>query len=140
MRPGEELARQQLTEAIRSGVGDRLNDRILDKVVRNTASSWTQSGHLHGRGRKIRQRISPTPVVTTYALILGYILGMRGMKLFESLWAKVLDGSANELIYQAMDAKRLGLLDLAQAGGVIEVSFVRLLTDEERQLIHYGTH
>jgi hypothetical protein len=139
MQPGEELGRQPLTDAIRAGVGGRLNDSIVDKVVRNTASSWTQSGHLRGRGRKIRQHVRPTPVVTTYALLLGYILGSRGMGLFESFWAKVLDRPPNELVYQAIDAKRLGLLDLSQAGGVIEVSFVRTLADDERQLIH-GTH
>jgi hypothetical protein len=139
MQPGEELGRQQLTDAIRAGIDGRLNDSIVDKVVRNTASSWTQSGHLRGRGRKIRQYVLPTPVVTTYALLLGYILGMRGMGLFESFWAKGLDSPPNELIYQAIDAKRLGLLDLSQAGGVIDVSFVRTLADDERQLIH-GTH
>jgi hypothetical protein len=139
MRPGEELVRQQLTDAIRAGINGRLNDSILDKVVRNTASSWTQSGHLSGRGRKIRQQVRPTPVVTAYALLLGYVLGIRGMGLFESFWAKVLDVSADELISQALDAKRLGLLDLSQAGGVIDVAFTRTLTDEERLLIH-GTH
>jgi hypothetical protein len=53
MKPGEELARQQLTNAIRAGVDSRLSDSIVDKVVRNTAASWKQSGHLSGRGRKI---------------------------------------------------------------------------------------
>jgi hypothetical protein len=139
LQPGEELGRQPLTDAIRAGVGGRLNDNIVDKVVRNTASSWTQSGHLRGRGRKIRQHVHPIPVVTTYALLLGYILGSRGMGLFESFWAKVLDRPPSELVYQAIDAKRLGLLDLSQAGGVIDVSFVRTLADDERQLIH-GTH
>jgi hypothetical protein len=114
MRPGEVLAQQQLTDAIRTGVHGRLKDNTLGKVVRMTASSWTQSGHLHGRRRKIRQHVRPTPVVTTYALWLGYILGMRGMGLFESFWAEVLDVPAGDLISQAMDARRLGLLDSAR--------------------------
>ena len=54
MRPGEELARQQLTDALRREVRSRLSDSTLDKVVRNAASSWTQSGHFEGRGRKRR--------------------------------------------------------------------------------------
>jgi hypothetical protein len=139
MKPGEELARQQLTNAIRAGVDSRLNDSIVDKVVRNTAASWKQSRHLSGRGRKIRQQVHPTPVVTTYALLLGYIFGIRGRGLFESFWAKVLDTPADELMSQAIDAKRLGLLDLSQAGGIVDVSFVRTLADDERQLIH-GTY
>ena len=139
MRPGQALARQQLTDAIRAGVEDRLNDSTLDKVVRNTASSWTQSGHLSGRGRKMRQQVHSTPSVTMYALLLGYILGLRGMGLFESFWVQVLDSPTNELISQAMDARRLGLLDCSQSGGIIDVSFARTLTDDERRLI-YGTH
>src|SRR5690606_1625497 len=44
MRPGEELARQQMTDALDRVVGSRLSESTLDKVVRNAASSWTQSG------------------------------------------------------------------------------------------------
>ncbi len=126
MRPGEELARQQITDALNRAVGSRFSESTLDKVVRNTASSWTQSGHLKGRGRKVRQRVSPTPVATAYALFLGYSAGTRGAALFESLWTQVLDASAGELMDLAMDARRLGFLDVNQSGGVLDVSFLRL--------------
>ena len=91
MRPGEELARQQMTDALNRAVGNRLSESTLDKVVRNAASSWTQSGHLKGRGRKVRQSVTPTARSTAYALLLGYFTGTRGAALFESLWAQVLD-------------------------------------------------
>ncbi len=133
MRPGEELARQQMTDALRRAVGSRLSDSTLDKVVRNAASSWTQSGHLKGRGRKIRQRVVPTPAATAYALLLGYLAGTRGAALFESLWGRALDAPASELQHLAMDARRLGFLDMSQSGGVIEVSFSRLLATDERR-------
>jgi hypothetical protein len=139
MHSGEELMRQILTDALRQSVENRLNDSTLDTVVRNTSSSWTQSGHLTGRVRKYRQKVNPTPVVTAYALLLGYILGARGSGLFKTLWAKVLDTPAEELISLATDAKRLGFLDLSQADGVVEVSFTRMLTEDERLLIH-GTY
>ena len=139
MNTGEELMRQKLTDALRQSVQNRLNNGTLDTVVRNTSSSWTQSGHLTGRVRKYRQKVNPSPIVTAYALVLGYIFGTRGSGLFNTFWAKVLDTSAEELLSLATDAKRLGLLDLSQAGGVVEVSFTRMLTDDERQLIH-GTN
>jgi len=139
MKTGEELVRQKLTRVLTESLEDRLNEKIIDKVVRNTSSSWTQSGHLKGRVRKYRQKVNPTPVVTTFAIVLGYILGARGNGLFNTLWAKVLDTPQEELISLATDAKRLGFLDLSQAGGVVEVSFTRLLTQDERQLIH-GTN
>ena len=139
MAPGTELARQHLTDAVRDAVGRRLNESILDKVVRNAASSWTQSGHLKGRVRKVRQRISPTPGSIAYALALGYLLGHRGQRLLETLWAKALDVSSAKVLGLAHDAKRMGLLDIKQAGEIVEISFPTLLTAEERQL-RYGTN
>ena len=68
--------------------------------------------------------------------MLGYALGARGTLLFETLWARVLDARTDELIFLAMDAKRLGYLEMRASGGVVEVSLSRLLTDEERRLIH----
>jgi len=133
MRPGEELARQQMTDALDRAVGRRLSESTLDKVVRNTASSWTQSGHLKGRGRKVRQRVVPTPVTTSYAMLLGHLAGGRGEALFGSLWAQVLDAPAGELMHLATDARRLGFLDMSQSGGVIDVSFSRLLAQDERR-------
>lgn len=138
MAPGTELARQHLTDAVRDAVGTRLNESILDKVVRNAASSWAQSGHLKGRVRKVRQRVSPTAGSAAYALVLGYLLGYRGQRLFETLWAGALGISTADLFGLARDAKRLGILDMKQAGEVVEISFPTLLTAEERQL-RYGT-
>ena len=133
MRPGEELARQQMTDALNRAVGSRLNESTLDKVVRNAASSWTQSGHLKGRGRKVRQSVTPTAATTAYALLLGHLAGKRGAALFESLWAQVLDAPPSELMHLAMDARRLGFLDMSQSGGVIDVAFSRLLAPDERR-------
>ncbi len=135
MQPGEELIRQHMIDILHENTRDRLNENTLDKVVRNASSSWTQSGHLKGRVRKIRQQVQPTAGVTAYALLLGYLMGVRGPGLFKTLWAQVLDVSSEELISLAMDAKRLGLLDISYSGGMVEVMAHRLLTEEERRLI-----
>jgi hypothetical protein len=136
MRPGEELARQPMTDALHRAVGSRLSESTLDKVVRNAASSWTQSGHLKGHGRKVRQRVTATAAATAYALLLGYLTGTRGAALFETLWVHVLDTPAGELMQLAMDARRLGLLEMRQSGGVVEVAFSRLLAPDERRYAH----
>jgi hypothetical protein len=136
---GHEFARQSMKNALAEAVGDRLNDATLDKVVRNASSSWTQSGHFRGRGRKIRQKVDATPAATTYALLLGFALGRRGRLLFETPWAAILDSGPDDLIDAALDAKRLGLLDFKQSGSMIDVSFPALFTDRERELIH-GPH
>lgn len=129
----EELSRQQITDAIQIAVGDRLNKATLDKVVRNASSSWTQSGHLSGRVRKFRQQIRPTPLSTAYALMLGYLEGQRGGRLFETIWARVLDATPAELRTLATEAKRLNGLDFKMAGDVIEIGFSTVLTPQERK-------
>jgi len=131
MSVGEELSRQKITDAIRSVVGDRLNDATLDKVVRNASSSWTQSGHLQGRVRKFRQLVRPTPLSTAYSLLLGYLEGLRGGRLFETTWTRVLDASPGELRTVAAEAKRLSGLDLKASGDVIEIGFNTVLTPQE---------
>ena len=78
---GKELARQAMTDALDEAVGGRLNPAILDKVVRNASSSWAQFGHLLGRVRKFRNRADTTPAGCAYALLIGYVLGRRGLTL-----------------------------------------------------------
>ena len=136
---GHEFARQSMRDTLSEAVCDRLNDATLDKVVRNASSSWTQSGHFRGRGRKTRQKVDATPATTTYALLLGFAVGRRGRLLFETPWAEILDSGPDDLIDAAIDAKRLGLLDLKQSGSMIDVSFPALFTERERELIH-GSH
>ena len=126
---GHEFARQPMKDALSEVVGDRLNSDILDKAVRNAASSWTQSGHLQGRGRKNRRQIEATPAATAYALLLGFATGRRGGPLFDTPWCAILDTGPGELIELARAAKQLGLLDLKQAGSILDISFPALLAD-----------
>ena len=124
---GHEFSRQPMKDALSEVVGDRLNEETLDKTVRYASSSWTQSGHLSGRGRKTRVRVRATPTTTTYALMLGFVAGKRGRQLFETPWCVALDGEADELIELSLAAKRLGLLDLRQSGSMIDVAFPKTM-------------
>jgi hypothetical protein len=129
---GGELIRGTLTSALRDATGTRLNESILDKVARNAASSWAQSGHLNGRVRKVRRRVDPTPGAVTFALWLGSVQGFAGEDLFRTEWAGVLDRSPAALLDVALKAKQLGWVRLRTAGGVVEVDLGRL--DSARDL------
>jgi hypothetical protein len=133
---GEQIPKQRFTESVARATGTRFKDNILDKIVRNAASSWTQSGHLEGRSHKLRHLIKPTPHVVAYALLQGFILGARGQALFQTLPARLLDAAPSQLQELAHDAKRLGLLDMKASGDVIEITFPTLLTEEERRLVY----
>lgn len=120
---GDELPRQQLVQSVCEIAGNRLNESIADKAARNIASTWTQTGHLEGRVRKIRRRVQPTPGSLVLGLLFGHWLGARGNRLFQSFWCTALDASFDQLVHVAMDAKRLRLIELKQAGDVIEIKF-----------------
>ncbi len=134
----KEFARQSMLDAVTASVGDRFGGATLDKIVRNASSSWTQSGHLRGRGRKTRQPVETTPAATAYALLMGFSLGRRGRRLLESPWVTILDTESNRLLESISAAKSRGLLELKQAGSIIEVSFPAFfvnLTQQERKVI-----
>lgn len=131
---GAELGRQAVTDAVRAATQDRLNPAVADKVVRNASSSWTQAGHLEGRARKFRRPVPPTPAGVTLALLLGYLTGLRGGRLFESRWMAIFDGSFEAKLEAATEARRLGWLELRFGGDVVEVGFPGFLTAKEEEV------
>lgn len=130
--PGDELNRDALRDALRSAVGERLNPDTLDKVARNIASSWTQSGHLEGRTFKRRQHVEPTPASVAFALYLAQAIGFRGEALFSSGWLNLLDCQPSRARELAGEAKRLGLIDLRTSGDVVDINLQKLDPASER--------
>jgi hypothetical protein len=123
---GSQLQRDTMKSHLRLAVGERLNDSTLNKVARNAASSWTQSGHLNGRTFKIRHRVRATPQTIAFALYLGVGLGFKGSELLTSGWVKTLDCAPSHALDLAIEAKRIGLLDLRVAGDVLDLNLERL--------------
>jgi len=123
---GTEMQRSAVRDALRKVVGERLNPAVLDKVVRNTASTWTQTGHLQGRMFKIRKRVEATPCAVAMALYLGHSVGFRGDELLRSGWVAALDCSPASAQALAIEAKRLGLIDLRTSGDVLELGLDRI--------------
>lgn len=123
---GAEFQRTAMREALAKTVEDRLNESTLNKVVRNTASSWSQSGHLEGRTFKFRRVVRPTPAAVAFALYLAHAAGLAIEESLASGWIKVLDCSVSAALELATAAKRLGLLDLRMAGDVIDLNLDRL--------------
>ncbi len=97
---GSQLMRDSVRSAIASVVGKRMNPAVLDKVVRNVASSWTKSGHLVGRTIKRRSLVRANQTALAFALWLAQKAGVEHADLFESGWVKVLD-------LDAISARRL---------------------------------
>ena len=123
---GAELVRANFLAEMLHSTGVRLNPSILDKVARNAGSSWTQSGHLEGRVRKIRRKVQPTFGPTAFALWLGSLEGLAGEQLLNCRWTGILDRSGAEMLELVLQAKQKGLLHALIGGGVVEINTVRM--------------
>ena len=132
---GHEFARQPMKDDLAAVAGARLSPPTLDTVVRNTAASWTQSGHLRGRSRKTRQRLRATPASTAYALLIGYAVGYGSQPLYDMPWLVVLDVLTDEFMGLILGCKMLGLLEFKHAGNVMDLSFPALVTRKEQEFI-----
>ncbi len=126
--PGEELPAPRLAEAIEVAFPGRFNAGTLRALGSHTASTWQQSGHLVGKVRKYRARVQPTPTSTAYALLLGHLCGERGVGLFATLWARLLDTPPSALDAQAFAAAQRGWLDYRRIGEIADFGFATLLT------------
>lgn len=135
LKPGEAVTTGQIEAVLAPSVEGRFNQSILNKVARNAASSWTQSGLLTGRAHKVRSHPEATPANAAFAIFIGYLEGKRAQRLFDTVWVKLLDRPVEHVVQLVADASRRGLLVYKNVGGIIDIHFPDLLTKEEQELI-----
>lgn len=96
------------------------------KIARNACSSWTQSGHLVGRTKKVRHLVAALPSAVALALFLGNAAGFHGASVFGTPWCRLLDLQPVRARSMGLEAHRAGLLNLRAIGDVVELSFPML--------------
>ena len=122
---GEKVTGDDFQEGLTEVFPHQYSANIIGNIARHAASSWTQSGHLTGRTKKIRSRVDPRPSAVTLALILGHVGGIAGAQLFSSIWCRLLDLNPSEARSLAEQAHRQELITLRAVGPVVEISFPR---------------
>lgn len=132
---GQSFSREALEEYLEKQFPGRLSKATLRSTAQNLASTWKQSGHLTGRVKKSRTRVTVTAGSVAYALLLGFLTGARGRTLFETDYTKLLDCSFEMAVEFAESASRKGWIVFKRVGNVIEVLFPALLTEQEREWI-----
>ncbi len=130
---GTTITREALEDFLDAQEPGRFSKATLKSTAQNINSTWTQSGHLHGRARKVRCRAHPTAGSVSYALLLGYLTGSRGQALFQTDYIKLLDCTFDQAIELASDASRKGWILFKRVGDVIEVLFPNLIRPEEME-------
>lgn len=132
---GAVLSRDALEQFIDRQEPNRFSSATLKSTAQNINSSWTKSGHLSGRARKIRTHPTPSVGNVSYALLLGYLRGARGSELFGTEYMRLVDCPRAKAIELAEEASRKGWIRLKRVGDVIEVLFPGLINEKEQELL-----
>lgn len=127
---GAVITREFIEELIDSLEPGRFSKATLKSTAQNINSSWTNSGHLTGRNKKICNRAVATAGSAAYALLLGYLTGAHWQGLFRTKYAKLLDCSREQVIELADEqrawVKRCeALLPFADKDGIVCIPPVR---------------
>jgi hypothetical protein len=130
---GSAITRDLVEERIDSLEPGRFSKATLKSTAQNINASWTKSGHLTGRNKKVRNQAAPTAGSAAYALLLGYLAGARGQGLFRTEYTRLLDCSREKTIELAEQASRRGWITYKRVGDVIEVLFPNLINQQEQE-------
>lgn len=133
---GSTVSRIAVEERIEHLAPEHFSAAVRRSLAQNINSTLTKSGHLTGRRRKERTRAQPGPAAVSYALLLGAADGATGPALFETVYAKALDCSAEEAIQWAEVAARRGWIRFNRVGDVMEVAFPDIVSNTELERLH----
>jgi hypothetical protein len=130
---GTVVTADQVAKDLEEKYPKRFGDSTALATAQRLASSWGQAGYLKGKIKKTRSRPTVTPVVATFALLLGYLSGLRGKMLLDTLWTRLLDKTPAEVADRAVEASRQGWMTYKAAGTVVEITFPGLLKPQEEK-------
>lgn len=123
---GMRVTPEALGAEVERAYPNRYTQGVIHHIGQNTGSSWNQAGYLQGKQRKYRTRANPTEIATVYALYLGHLEGFVGPALFDTIWIRLLEADERWVRDAAESAGRAGWIDLASAGGMLDLGFKHL--------------
>lgn len=130
---GEAVAPDQIAKHLDEKYPKRFQASTALATAQRLASSWMQAGYLTGKVKKKRSKPVVTPVVATFAVLLGYLCGFRGKLLLDCTWTRLLDQTPAELTRLVGEASQHGWLTYKAAGSVVEITFPGLLKPQEEK-------
>jgi len=136
LKPGEVLPRVRMESHLEAAFPERFNPIMLAGLASRLGTTWAATGHLKGTATRTRTLPVPRPAASTYAMLAGYLLGLRGDLLVSSVFARLVGADRDTILSHLAIGSRNGWLRLRHGGGVIEIDFSALLTPEEEALLH----
>ena len=134
--PGQTLPRQTMEEHFEMLFPEHFSEAMKKSLSQNVNTSWTFAGHLQGRTVKTKNIAPISPAAATYAMLAAQLLGFSGSIALESPFGKLISNDTTAVAHALIDANTQNLCDFRTSGGVTEIRFPQLLTDQEIELIH----
>ncbi len=119
---GQSMQYPLLQDAIFAAYPERFSDKTLRSLAQNCAASWTQSGHLNGAVKKLRQRVKPTAATVAFATLIATASGFGGPAILDSGWIRILDLKPEQALDALRRAEASGMARVRSAGDVTEIS------------------
>lgn len=139
LRAGQELPRVRMEATIEEAFPTKYSKVMKESLAQHVNGTWTTTGHLVGRSHKFRSLPKPHWLATTYAMFVGYLAGVRGQVLLDSVYAKLVGVDPMTAADHLSIASAHGLVRFRNAGGVVETDFAALLQPSEQLMLH-GAH
>lgn len=130
LAPGTVLPRERMEQHLEEGFPGQFSAAMKKSLAQNVNTTWTCCGHLDGRARKVRSLPRPGWAASTYAMFVGYLLGLRGDVLLNSVFSRLVAAQPAQLAAHLATAASRHWLRLRHAGGVIEIDFSELAQAE----------
>lgn len=134
--PGQWLPREDMEQSLDEQCPDRFSQAMLKSLAQNVNGTWTHAGFLEGRVKKHRAEPDVRPVNVVFALLLGYLQGATGNRLFTSEWVCLLCCRQERLLELARQASYSGMINFKHSSEVVEVTFPNYLSKEEESWLH----
>jgi hypothetical protein len=136
LKPGEILPRVRMEEHLEARFSGVFSEAMKKSLAQNVNTTWTVTGHLHGRSIKRRGLPKSRPAATAYSMFAGWIFGLRSHILLNSCFGHLVAMTPDLILNHLSEASAHGWLRLRNAGGVTEIDFSPLLTQHEQELLH----
>lgn len=136
LTPGQPFEKDKLKALIVAETKGHFGENTTNSMVRNLASSWTQSGHLLGKTGKKRSKVVATVENVAYAIAIGYLSGVRSDALYTSLYARMTDLSNHQIDSMLHESSRRGWINYRRTGSVLDIDIRPLLTSDELRLLN----
>ncbi len=109
---------------------------MLEALAQRVNGSWTTAGHLSGKVRKIRRVPDPHPASTAFALFAGWLTGLRGRYLLDSVYPRLVLNDDRLVSDHLNEAGGRDWVRYRSAGGILEIDFSPLLEPHELEALH----